>query len=489
MRKNDGYCSIAVDGICSNLHPAAVLSQAKLLSFDRQIITPSMMLWPPGEPPPELAGPASSSTCGVTTESDLYRCLVNKEDHPLYSQLQRAAKRIESKLPSPLIDLEWAPHAQVISGPISPTSGSRLNTPAPLLPVRFESLLSNWNPVKDPIPGFLPPAHSALPASIPLLDFSNNLVAEDVFTAGVKELISHGMMGRRQSDASDSFADQQYGAANLDGISLNSHLYLDATDALLPKRPQALSHFNHPAVTGLSSNHKEENHSALCAASISPSYSLPSPGISPSLVTTIPKSRRNSTPLAQPSRQIGNLKEKEGSAEPETLSKSDSLLFSLAHQSQPPIIIPGTTPPLQIENHKELAEQNKMDEPGNGQAPAKTPKRRLRAKPKPVLVECDYPGCSRTFPNRELLRSHRRIHLRKREFPCIWRGPNGEKCESIMYRKQDLERHHLTHLPFKGFFCDACERSFTRKDGLVRHIGRRRCGKRVGADKAQGGIN
>ncbi|KAI8845499.1 hypothetical protein BC829DRAFT_357739, partial [Chytridium lagenaria] len=82
---------------------------------------------------------------------------------------------------------------------------------------------------------------------------------------------------------------------------------------------------------------------------------------------------------------------------------------------------------------------------------------------------CDHPGCNRQFPNRDLLRSHRRIHLRKRDYPCTWIGPDGETCDRIMYRKQDLERHVLTHLPFKVFGCSGCGKSFTRRDGLVRH--------------------
>ncbi|KAI8845497.1 hypothetical protein BC829DRAFT_399505 [Chytridium lagenaria] len=73
--------------------------------------------------------------------------------------------------------------------------------------------------------------------------------------------------------------------------------------------------------------------------------------------------------------------------------------------------------------------------------------------------------------------SHRRIHLRKRDFPCTWIGPDGEICDRII--------HVLTHLPFKAFECSECGNSFTRRDGLVRHINRRRCS--VGREGEVGG--
>ncbi|KAJ3201544.1 hypothetical protein HDU67_001232, partial [Dinochytrium kinnereticum] len=55
---------------------------------------------------------------------------------------------------------------------------------------------------------------------------------------------------------------------------------------------------------------------------------------------------------------------------------------------------------------------------------------------------CPHPNCTLTFTTREKLKSHKRIHRRKREFPCR----HGGGCEKVLYRRQDRERHEATHL-------------------------------------------
>ncbi|KAI8846405.1 hypothetical protein BC829DRAFT_355014, partial [Chytridium lagenaria] len=78
---------------------------------------------------------------------------------------------------------------------------------------------------------------------------------------------------------------------------------------------------------------------------------------------------------------------------------------------------------------------------------------------------CTHPLCTLTFPSRDRLKSHRRIHRRKRDFPCRHPG-----CIKILYRKQDRDRHESTHLEIKPFECGlGCGRRFARRDGVVRH--------------------
>ena len=53
-------------------------------------------------------------------------------------------------------------------------------------------------------------------------------------------------------------------------------------------------------------------------------------------------------------------------------------------------------------------------------------------------------------------------HIKKKHFPC-------DQCEKIFTRKSCLKRHMLIHKCIKGFACDQCEKGFTQKHHLIQH--------------------
>ncbi|KAJ3217847.1 hypothetical protein HDU67_007133 [Dinochytrium kinnereticum] len=55
-------------------------------------------------------------------------------------------------------------------------------------------------------------------------------------------------------------------------------------------------------------------------------------------------------------------------------------------------------------------------------------------------------------------------------YDCGWEGC-GKRCT----RKQDLERHMVTHFKDKRHICPSCEISFSRKDAMRRHLKMERC--------------
>lgn len=48
--------------------------------------------------------------------------------------------------------------------------------------------------------------------------------------------------------------------------------------------------------------------------------------------------------------------------------------------------------------------------------------------------------------------------------------------EARFARNHDLTRHHKVHEPVKQYRCTVCDRNFTRKDSLKRHLNVKKCG-------------
>ncbi|KAK7072298.1 hypothetical protein SK128_024658, partial [Halocaridina rubra] len=69
--------------------------------------------------------------------------------------------------------------------------------------------------------------------------------------------------------------------------------------------------------------------------------------------------------------------------------------------------------------------------------------------------------CDRSFANRDSLRSHSFLHI-KRVHIC-------DICGRPFSQKGDLRKHLLIHSGEKPFQCDLCLRSFNRKQHLIRH--------------------
>jgi uncharacterized Zn-finger protein len=96
-----------------------------------------------------------------------------------------------------------------------------------------------------------------------------------------------------------------------------------------------------------------------------------------------------------------------------------------------------------------------------------------------ATYRCDHEGCEREFDQRADLLRHQRTHTDKSERPhkCA-------QCEKSFLYPKDLKRHQATHLDNRddekpSFHCQvaSCEygpggKGFSRKDGMIRHMGR-----------------
>ncbi|KAJ3316596.1 hypothetical protein HDU76_001677 [Blyttiomyces sp. JEL0837] len=109
----------------------------------------------------------------------------------------------------------------------------------------------------------------------------------------------------------------------------------------------------------------------------------------------------------------------------------------------------------------------------------------------PGEFACTHQGCTKTYATLSRLRSHRKIHRRTRRHPCPYIDPltNLPACGESFFRRQDLERHLLTHESVKKFGpCEGCGCRFTRGDALARHVKRGTCkGKGGGAGSGSTG--
>ncbi|KXS98131.1 hypothetical protein AC578_9397 [Pseudocercospora eumusae] len=80
---------------------------------------------------------------------------------------------------------------------------------------------------------------------------------------------------------------------------------------------------------------------------------------------------------------------------------------------------------------------------------------------------CEFPGCTKTFRTKYLLKSHGDSHSNVNKYYCLM-----PKCGRGFKRKNELVRHESTHGKI-GFPCPHCPDSthqYPRKDNLKRHI-------------------
>ncbi|KAI8583819.1 hypothetical protein K450DRAFT_220125 [Umbelopsis ramanniana AG] len=83
------------------------------------------------------------------------------------------------------------------------------------------------------------------------------------------------------------------------------------------------------------------------------------------------------------------------------------------------------------------------------------------------------------FSRRFNLQTHMRVHdpNRLKLFCC-----DVEGCGKNFDRRHDLTRHEATvHRGERAYHCDYCEKPFSRKDALVRHLTVKGCPNQMGA--------
>lgn len=93
---------------------------------------------------------------------------------------------------------------------------------------------------------------------------------------------------------------------------------------------------------------------------------------------------------------------------------------------------------------------------------------------------CTFEGCHRSFSRIQNLKSHEKIHFpnRGRYFLCHICQAGFTRSQGIFkYLIQDLTRHINIHSGIKNFKCpgDGCQKSFSRKDALRRHVRSVKC--------------
>ena len=89
-------------------------------------------------------------------------------------------------------------------------------------------------------------------------------------------------------------------------------------------------------------------------------------------------------------------------------------------------------------------------------------KRRI---PRRVHV-CQYPACGKEFTRKFNLQIHEQTHdiNRQRPFACPF-----PECSKSFARSRDLARHKMIHTAINSWMCYGCEKTYLRKDALVRH--------------------
>ncbi|KAJ3413430.1 Metallothionein expression activator [Chytridiales sp. JEL 0842] len=88
--------------------------------------------------------------------------------------------------------------------------------------------------------------------------------------------------------------------------------------------------------------------------------------------------------------------------------------------------------------------------------------------PPSATLQCEHPGCGKTFQKVFNLRAHMKIHALEKVFTCTL-------CESSFRRSHDLRRHLKSlHTGVRAYPCFTCPKSFSRLDALKRHVSRER---------------
>jgi len=118
-----------------------------------------------------------------------------------------------------------------------------------------------------------------------------------------------------------------------------------------------------------------------------------------------------------------------------------------------------------LKRHKKIHEGYKCDETGcDHHAKTWSMLRKHKAEHHKKVYTCQY--CDRPFSSKLTLKNHKPVHLDTRDaIFCSYEG-----CEKYFYFKKNLKTHIQVHHLEQKFICNVCQKPFTTKRAMARHI-------------------
>ena len=80
-------------------------------------------------------------------------------------------------------------------------------------------------------------------------------------------------------------------------------------------------------------------------------------------------------------------------------------------------------------------------------------------------LACDFENCNKRFYRPECLRTHIKVHLGQRDFPC-------HLCEKKCFKADHLNKHLLHFHKLQGYTCEVpdCTNKFAKKEFYRKHL-------------------